>query len=180
MSAVTMKHDYRNDAMNFIANQAAAAKKAISIYLSEIIKFIDDCGGLIHEGNFNMFTRTNPNGERVVYFYSSWNPYNEEDEKQFNEAIELYSEDGWECLEDIANWADVAKDYRDRFVSERDKDKKGLTADEILDFVASLACSQGFYGRLLEQLREHPEALQHLVDKKFTDTLDLVMYVECG
>lgn len=178
MSAVTLKHDYRNDAMNFIANQAAAAKKAVNFYLSEIIKFIDDCGGLIHEGNFNIFTRTNPNGERVVYFYGSWQPYNAEIKKHFNESVELYGEDGWENLEDIANWADIAKDYRDRFVAERDKDKVGMSADEILDAVASLACSQGSYGRLLMELRTNPDALQVLVDQKFKDTLDMILYLE--
>jgi hypothetical protein len=178
MSAATMKHDYRNDAIDFIANQAAEMKKAVNLYLSEIIKFIDDCGGLIHEGNFNMFTRTNPSGERVVYFYGSWLPYDANKKEHYDSAIELYSEDGWEKLEDIANWVDVAKDYRDRFVSERDKDKVGMSADEILEAVAGLACSQGSYGRLLMELRANPDTLQKLVDKKFSDTLDMILYIE--
>lgn len=178
MSAVTMKHDYRNDAMNFIANQAAVAKNAFNFYLSEIIKFIDDCGGLIHEGNFNIFTRTNPNGERAVYFYGSWLPYDANIKKHYDSAIELYSEDGWEKLEDIANWADIAKHYRDKVIADRDKDKVGMSADEILDAVASLACSQGSYGRLFIELRANPDALQKLVDQKFNDTLDMILYLE--
>ena len=181
MSALTMKHDYRNSALELLDKQKREIANAFNHYLATIILAIDDCGGLIHEGNFNLFTRTDINtGERIIYMYQSWQPYNEQNEKQFNEAIVLYSEDGYESLEDIANWADIATSYRDKFVAERDKDKKGLTADEILDFVASLACSQGFYGRLLEVLRTNPDALQQLVDKKFTDTLDLVMFVECG
>ena len=180
MSVVTMKHEYRNGAMSLIANQAAETKKTVKFYLSEIIRFIDDCGGLIHEGNFNMFTRTNPDGERVVYLYGSWLPYDANNKKHYDSAIELYSEDGWEKLEDIANWADIAANYRDKFVAERNKDKVGMSADEILDAVAGLSCSQGFYGRLLMELRSNPDALQELVDKKFSDTLDLIMYVECS
>ena len=178
MSAVTMKHEYRNGAMSFNEKQAAEAKNAVNFYLSEIIKFVDDCGGLIHEGNFNIFTRTNQNGERVVYFYTSWLPYNANNKKQYNSAVELYSEDGWEKLEDIANWADIAKDYRDRFVAERDKDKVGMSADEILDAVAYLARSQGFYGRLLDELRTNPDRLHELVDRKFANTLAMVIYLE--
>lgn len=178
MSAKTMKHEYRNSAMSLIENQAAETRKAVKFYLSEIIKFIDDCDGLIHEGNFNLFTRTSQSGERVVYFYGSWLPYNANDKNQYDSAVELYSEDGWENLEDIANWADVAANHRDKFVSERDKEKDGMTADEILDSVASLARSQGFYGRLLDELRSNPDKLQELVNRKFANTLAMVIYLE--
>lgn len=175
MSAESMKHEYRNDATEFLKQQEQARKTAFNLYLSEIIKMIDKCGGLIHNGNFNLFTRTETGtGKRVVYFYQSWLPYNAEDEKQFNAAVELYSEDGWTELEDIANWADVAADQ----VAEMKKDKKGMTADEILNYVRRLACSQGFYGRLYEQLRANKEALDYLVEQKFSEGLELVLFLE--
>ena len=181
MSVLAMRHDYRNSALGLLDKQKREISNEMNHYLATIILAIDECGGLIHEGNYNLFTRTDTNtGERIVYMYQSWLPYNEQDEKQFNEAIVLYSEDGYESLEDIANWADIATSYRDKFVAERDKDKKGLTADEIMDFVASLARSQGFYGRLLEVLRTNPDELQRLVDRKFANTLALVIYLEEG
>lgn len=179
MSAVTMKHDNRDSAIALYEKQKREIANALNHYIATIILAIDDCGGLIHEGNFNLFTRTEvETGERKVYFYGSWQPYNAENEKHFNESVELYSEDGWEKLEDVANWADIAKDYRDRFVAERDKDKIGMSADDILDAVAGLSCSQGSYGRLLMELRANPDALQELVDKKFSDTLDMILYLE--
>lgn len=175
MSALEMKHDYRNGAIEFRENQKIAYENAVNYYLSEIIKMIDKCGGLIHEGNFNIFTRTDKKtGKRVVYFYRSWLPYNESDEKQFKSAVEVYSENGWTEIEDIANWADVAAAY----VAKINKDKKGMTADEILNYVRSLACSQGSYGRLYEQLRTNQEALDYLVEQKFSDGLELVLFIE--
>jgi len=178
MSSVTMKHENRNSAIEMLSRHKSEIANAINHYLTTIIRAIDDCGGLIHEGNFNLFTRTKQNGERVVYFYGSWLPYDPMNEKHFNEAVELYSENGWETVEDIANWADIAKQHRDKVIADRNKDKVGMSADEILDAVASLACSQGFYGRLLDELRTNPDALQVLVDQKFKDTLDMILYLE--
>jgi hypothetical protein len=180
MSAVTMKHDYRNSAVELAKRHEREIKIAIDRYLAVIRRAIDDCGGLIHEGNYNLFIRNTTSGGRVVYFYGSWLPYNAKNEAQFNGAVELYSEDGWNTIEDIANWADIAKSRRDKIVAERDKDKKGMSAEEIMDAVASLACSQGSYGRLLEELRACPDALQELVDQKFGDTLEMVLYLEEG
>lgn len=48
----------------------------------------------------------------------------------------------------------------------------------ILDWCRTLACSQGFYGRLYESLRENREYLQELASQNFTEMLDFVLYVE--
>ena len=53
-----------------------------------------------------------------------------------------------------------------------------MNAEQILDVIASLAQSQGFYGRLLRDLMEYPDYLQELVDQHFSDELDLILYIE--
>ena len=51
---------------------------------------------------------------------------------------------------------------------------------EVMSWCASLACSQGFYGRLLEMFKEDDEALTQvatdLIDT--SDIVDFVMYIE--
>lgn len=63
-----------------------------------------------------------------------------------------------------------------------------MKRDEIIDTIASLANSQGFYGRLLRNLielkQEYPETYEETMEsleaKNFKDTLDLVMFLEEG
>ena len=54
-----------------------------------------------------------------------------------------------------------------------------MNKEQILSAVASLAQSQGFYGRLLRELRGNEKALDYLEQQKFGDTLDLIMFLEC-
>lgn len=54
----------------------------------------------------------------------------------------------------------------------------------LMDTCKSLAGSQGFYGRLLEQLMEldedgTAELIGRLEEEKFDDTLDVVLFLEC-
>ena len=49
---------------------------------------------------------------------------------------------------------------------------------EIYEAIKSLAVSQGFYGRLLEQIEDHPEILDVLEEQNFSDVINLVMYLE--
>ena len=56
---------------------------------------------------------------------------------------------------------------------------KGMTKDQILDAIKSLAMSQGFYGRLLSEIDENPEILDVLEGQHFSDSVDMVMYLEC-
>ena len=59
--------------------------------------------------------------------------------------------------------------------------------NEIKEVIKTLSYSQGFYGRLLEQLEEiekkYPFDFKTIKDtlesKNFKDTLDVVMYFEC-
>lgn len=53
---------------------------------------------------------------------------------------------------------------------------------EILATIKMLAKSQGFYGRLYEQIttaENKDEILQELEDQNFKDVLDLVFFFEC-
>lgn len=57
---------------------------------------------------------------------------------------------------------------------------------EIMDTIASLAQSQGFYGRLLRSIREcqqnDPDAYARLTNEleaqNFRDPVDLILYIE--
>jgi len=57
--------------------------------------------------------------------------------------------------------------------------KKGMTKEEILNAIKSLAMSQGFYGRLLRDIRENPEILDRLEEQNFQKPLDMVLFIEC-
>ena len=57
-----------------------------------------------------------------------------------------------------------------------------MNREQILSEIKNLACCQGFYGRLYQALTsgsEEAEAyLDELVGQNFSDSLDLVMYIE--
>ncbi len=58
-----------------------------------------------------------------------------------------------------------------------------MNREQILSTFRSLAMSQGFYGRLLEQIDSVDEEtrdnfLSHLESMNFGDPVDLVMYIE--
>lgn len=58
-----------------------------------------------------------------------------------------------------------------------------MNKQEILSSIKSLASSQGFYGRLYEQLTDESEDserfLSELEAQNFKDSVDLIMYLEC-
>lgn len=60
-----------------------------------------------------------------------------------------------------------------------------MTEKEVLKTIKSLACSQGFYGRMYEGLASlketSPEDYEAIMDeyKNAKDSLDLVMMIEC-
>ena len=58
------------------------------------------------------------------------------------------------------------------------KIENNMNKEQILDAVAELACSQGFYGRLLRDLRENPDYLDYLEQQHFSDTLDMILFLE--
>lgn len=53
-----------------------------------------------------------------------------------------------------------------------------MNKEEILSTIKSLANSQGFYGRILSQIDDHPEILDVLEEQNFNDVIDLIMYLE--
>lgn len=63
-----------------------------------------------------------------------------------------------------------------------------MDRNEIMGVIATLAQSQGFYGRLLRGFREYEEyqpdyyeeLMGELEEKNFRTALDVVMFFECG
>lgn len=49
---------------------------------------------------------------------------------------------------------------------------------EILIALKKLAHSQGFYGRLLEEIENDDSILQQLEDQNFKDTVDMILWLE--
>jgi predicted Ser/Thr protein kinase len=63
------------------------------------------------------------------------------------------------------------------------KEKEYLTFEDFMNFISTMACSQGFYGRLKRDIQEldcdELEKLKKVIEnKKFTDTLDIVFWLE--
>ena len=54
-----------------------------------------------------------------------------------------------------------------------------MKKERILAIIKGLACSQGFYGRVLEQIESNPQLLDELERQNFKDELDLIFYFEC-
>lgn len=57
-----------------------------------------------------------------------------------------------------------------------------MDREQILDVFRELACSQGFYGRLLRDIYEDEEwgnaYLNHLEEQNFSTELDLILFIE--
>ena len=60
-----------------------------------------------------------------------------------------------------------------------DEKKLQENKEKYLGWIQQLACSQGFYGRLLTFLRKNEEALNELASQDFKDTVDMVLWLEC-
>lgn len=67
-------------------------------------------------------------------------------------------------------------------------ERKLLSVEAVMSAIESLSHSQGFYGRLLEQLNEAKESDEEkfnsdmkkfIEDNTICDTLDLVLAIEC-
>ena len=63
-----------------------------------------------------------------------------------------------------------------------EKNEKTLTRNDALSLFRELSWSQGFYGRLIRNIYLDPEwgnmFLKDIESHKFTNTLDLILYVE--
>ena len=50
--------------------------------------------------------------------------------------------------------------------------------EKYLGWLKLLACSQGSYGRLLEQLENNAIAMEMLLENDFKDAVDMVLWLE--
>lgn len=53
-----------------------------------------------------------------------------------------------------------------------------MKRNEILNAIKSLARSQGFYGRLLNEIEENDEILDVLERQNFNDVVDMILFIE--
>ena len=53
-----------------------------------------------------------------------------------------------------------------------------MNAEQIISAVSALAKSQGFYGRVLEAITSNERLLDEMVAQKFSDAVDMVMWLE--
>lgn len=53
-----------------------------------------------------------------------------------------------------------------------------MTREEILEAVKDLAKSQGYYGRLLQEINEDETILDTLEEQNFNDVVDMVLFLE--
>ena len=58
------------------------------------------------------------------------------------------------------------------------ENKRKLTMEELYEAVKALSHSQGFYGRFLEEMEEHWDELMPMLDCKFTDIVDFILFLE--
>lgn len=62
--------------------------------------------------------------------------------------------------------------------------EKFLNGEQAIEIIKSLASSQGFYGRLLAEIKEFTEEQKEEFNKiienaKLKDSVDFVMFIEC-
>ena len=98
---------YREEVEAYLNQEHALINK----YLNIIADGIRQNGGVIHFGNANLILKENTEGKVVPFECSNWSHYNLLTEQEKERAVELYSDDGWSSLYDIANWADIVTDY---------------------------------------------------------------------
>lgn len=58
------------------------------------------------------------------------------------------------------------------------ENKHYMTMEELYEVVEALSYSQGFYGRFLEEMQENWDELKPILDGKFTDVVDFILFLE--
>lgn len=53
-----------------------------------------------------------------------------------------------------------------------------MNKKQIMESIKALAKSQGFYGRLLAQIKEEPSILDMLEMEHFKDPVDMILFLE--
>lgn len=54
-----------------------------------------------------------------------------------------------------------------------------MKKEQILATIKSLAMSQGFYCRVLQEIEDDPSILDKLEAQNFKDELDMILFFEC-
>lgn len=57
-------------------------------------------------------------------------------------------------------------------------EKHYMSMEELYEAVEALSHSQGFYGRFLEEMQENWDELKPILDGKFTDIVDFILFLE--
>ena len=57
-------------------------------------------------------------------------------------------------------------------------EKHYMTMEELYEAVEALSHSEGFYGRFLEEMQENWDELKPILDGKFTDIVDFILFLE--
>ena len=57
-------------------------------------------------------------------------------------------------------------------------EKHYMSMEELYEAVEALSHSQGFYGRFLEEMDEHWDELYPILNSKFTDIVDFILFLE--
>ena len=57
-------------------------------------------------------------------------------------------------------------------------EKHYMSMEELYEAVEALSHSQGFYGRFLEEMDEHWDELYPILNNKFTDIVDFILFLE--
>ena len=58
------------------------------------------------------------------------------------------------------------------------ENKRTLTMEELYEAVEALSHSQGFYGRFLEEMQENWDELYPILNNRFTDIVDFILFLE--
>ena len=57
-------------------------------------------------------------------------------------------------------------------------EKHYMSMEELYEAVEALSHSQGLYGRFLEEMQENWDELKPILDGKFTDIVDFILFLE--
>ena len=57
-------------------------------------------------------------------------------------------------------------------------EKHYMSMEELYEAVEALSHSQGFYGRFLEEMDEHWDELYPILNNRFTDIVDFILFLE--
>ena len=57
-------------------------------------------------------------------------------------------------------------------------ENKKMSMEELYQVVVDLSYSQGFYGHIKEEMEEHWDELYPILNNKFEDAIDFILFLE--